>query len=1031
MKTTTGILFFFFCFSFSIYGQGIDTSGVVREVDSLIYLNNTLYDQSQIDSALVVIQQAETKIVSYLGNKHSKYAECLFYHARTLNKNNELSNSLLLYLQCEEIRKVTLGKWNLDYAKTIYNIGKIYMAMGYYDKCEAYYLEVKEIREVILGKQHLDYIGVMTNIGNLYADLGQYQKSELFYIETQDIVKNVLGKDHQKYIDVTQNLGLLYIEMGMYEKAESALLESKYLQKKTLEEQPVSYIGILNNLGMLYGAVEDYRKSEECFLEALVTYEQLTSVQDDILYASLKHNLGLIYFYLNNLSTAEKYLLNAKEIRFKVVGDTHPEYGTVLLNLANVYLRMNKYDDAEVLLLKSKNIQTSSIGKDHPNYINIIYSLGVLYHEIGQLEKSVQMLSESVDIAERILGVTDAKYPRNLTALANVYILQRKYFTADSLLTHAIILYNNITKGYRDGFFAALEIQFGLNKTQGKLENCTKLMMQLLHFSKILFKESALYLSENEQCLYANRFKETITNSYSLIWDEKLHYEDVTKTGFDFALLSKEYILTNKAHIKSMMAQDMQSNLMFEQMLVSSKLLVAEYSKPINERTNVEELEEEANALEKELVRTVSGFGDAIRQVSWSEVQAALQPGEAALEFIHFNYYKTQLTDSVLYAVMLLKPGMERPLFVPLFEEKSLRALLPKNGRLNADQINALYGTDNALYSLLWSPLEPYLKEVRRVYHAPSGLLHRLNMAALPTGQGNLLSDRHDLVLLGSTRQLVVGASSGERNSHNALAYGGIQFDMDSTAYKAPTTDGIDLRRGAAFDFSDTTARGDNWQYLKWSEKEVENLRPVFERAGIAVQVHKAWQATEESFKQIGKKEPSPRILHLSTHGFFFPDPKARKEGSRIGGENVAFKMSEHPMIRSGLLLAGANHAWKTGRPLGSREDGILTAYEISHLDLRGTDLVVLSACETGLGHIEGNEGVYGLQRAFKIAGAKKLILSLWQVPDYQTQELMAIFYQKWLTEKLSVRAALHAAQDTLRRKGYEPYYWAGFVLVE
>ncbi len=140
---------------------------------------------------------------------------------------------------------------------------------------------------------------------------------------------------------------------------------------------------------------------------------------------------------------------------------------------------------------------------------------------------------------------------------------------------------------------------------------------------------------------------------------------------------------------------------------------------------------------------------------------------------------------------------------------------------------------------------------------------------------------------------------------------------------------------------------------------------------------------------------------------------------------------SGHPLIRSGLILAGANHAWQAGKPLGQREDGILTAYEISQMDLRNTELVVLSACETGLGDIRGNEGVYGLQRAFKIAGVKYLIMSLWQVPDYQTQELMTVFYRKWLEEKMTVRQALKAAQEEMRKKRYEPFYWAGFVLVE
>ena len=137
-------------------------------------------------------------------------------------------------------------------------------------------------------------------------------------------------------------------------------------------------------------------------------------------------------------------------------------------------------------------------------------------------------------------------------------------------------------------------------------------------------------------------------------------------------------------------------------------------------------------------------------------------------------------------------------------------------------------------------------------------------------------------------------------------------------------------------------------------------------------------------------------------------------------------------MIRSGLILAGGNYAWQTGKPFrDGLEDGILTAYEISQMNLSNTELVVLSACETGLGDIQGNEGVYGLQRAFKIAGVKYIIMSLWQVPDKQTSMLMTTFYKKWLEEKMSIPDAFHAAQKELRDIGLDPYQWAGFVLVE
>jgi hypothetical protein len=315
--------------------------------------------------------------------------------------------------------------------------------------------------------------------------------------------------------------------------------------------------------------------------------------------------------------------------------------------------------------------------------------------------------------------------------------------------------------------------------------------------------------------------------------------------------------------------------------------------------------------------------------------------------------------------------------------------------------------------------------------------------------------------------QLVVPASfTAQAESGEVLLWGGIQYDMDSTAINAANaklkTDLARTRGDLGFEKTDSTSRlacestdgcrGGSWEYLPWTEKEINAIAPILTAAGLKPTSRKGFSATEDVFKTIGSnanvgrvsnpsdvsnpsniKNRSPRILHIATHGYFFPDPKTAENGRKMLNEvEPVFKISDHPMIRSGLLLAGANQAWKTGKPLRpDLEDGILTAYEISQMDLSNTELVVLSACETGLGDIQGNEGVYGLQRAFKIAGAKYLIMSLWQVPDFQTQELMTAFYQKWLAEKLSLPDAFRAAQQMMREKYEHPYFWAGFVLVE
>jgi CHAT domain-containing protein len=261
---------------------------------------------------------------------------------------------------------------------------------------------------------------------------------------------------------------------------------------------------------------------------------------------------------------------------------------------------------------------------------------------------------------------------------------------------------------------------------------------------------------------------------------------------------------------------------------------------------------------------------------------------------------------------------------------------------------------------------------------------------------------------------------------------------MDSTAISS-TINSLPFRGFEEPNWSpfqpDESLRSNTWKYLSGSASEALEIKGILQTAKIEVQLDTGYFATEESIKLIGyQTSDSPRILHIATHGYFFPDPKSEVNNGLTSNSMSApmFKISELPMIRSGLVLAGAQEVWTSGIAPKNREDGILTAYEISQMNLSNTELVVLSACETGLGDIEGNEGVYGLQRAFKIAGAKYLIMSLWKVSDQSTKELMTDFYHHWLNNGMTIPEAFRVAQQNMKLKYPEiPYYWAGFVLLD
>ena len=475
--------------------------------------------------------------------------------------------------------------------------------------------------------------------------------------------------------------------------------------------------------------------------------------------------------------------------------------------------------------------------------------------------------------------------------------------------------------------------------------------------------------------------------------------------------------------------------------------LAAQYAKPLAYRdsTMIFELREKVDKYEKQIARTVKAYSGLTKEYNWSDVRNHLKKGEAVLEFINYRYVPDRVSDSIMYAALLLRYDQSVIKFIPLVEEKELLKSIQKNNSHNPQvQMNQLYATRGAgqlvtqnysgLYEMLWKPLEPYLSGIQSIYFSPTGELNRLNFNAIPVQNSTLLSDTYRLSQVGSARQICLPEQNQLYNKQVAL-FGGLLYDgpeEDSLKDEKPI-DEIGKTPQEEQSKSNHGMKGASWEYLPGTEEEIRDLGKLFKSSHYKVMSYSGSMGTEKLFKAMVKSGSSPGIIHLATHGYFFSD--AMREVSKLqfvaGRQEPVFKSSEQPMLRSGLILSGGNAGWRGERKLVDQEDGVLTAYEISQLDLSNTELVVLSACETGLGDIQGNEGVYGLQRAFKIAGVKYIIMSLWQVPDKQTSMLMTTFYKNWLENKMTIPDAFHAAQKELRDLGFDPYQWAGFVLIE
>ncbi len=406
--------------------------------------------------------------------------------------------------------------------------------------------------------------------------------------------------------------------------------------------------------------------------------------------------------------------------------------------------------------------------------------------------------------------------------------------------------------------------------------------------------------------------------------------------------------------------------------------------------------------------------------ITWQQIQQSMQLDEAAIEFLRYpKFSNNNYTDSVNFAAIVIRKKGE-PVLVPLGSEAQVQWCMT-GGKTDSKETNIskLYRssikgnintgpafTGDSLYNILWKPLMPYLAGVKVVSYAPDGLLHKIAFAALPTGAGTLLLDSFQLQQYSSVRQ-VAEKKNTQNTVKTALLEGYADFNAGSDA-----------------------TGNETWQILPATKKEIVTLQQLFQSKGINVAIDSGFKANEENFKAMSGN--APNILHIATHGFFLPDPPTQSADANSGATATSgnlFATSQDPLMRSGIILAGANKYWQGEIVPNGKDDGILTAFEIAQLNLQNTALAVLSACETGLGDVQDSEGVFGLQRALKMAGIKNMVLSLWQVPDEETMELMSNFYTRLLNGK-NVRQSFYEAQKAMRLK-YPPYSWAAFVLME
>lgn len=875
--------------------------------------------------------------------------------------------------------------------QTLYRLGECQMLQEEFVEADSLFRLALQLIELDFSENLIEKSIIYNLQGRLLEEQNKLTVALEKYNQSVAIAKEILSKQHYFYGRSLGNRGKVFLKMGKLAAAETDLLNAFQIYKNTFGEAP-PLVFIADGLQDLY---KKLGQQDKALKYALLQKEIYLNANQLLDYARIANNLA--YAYKNQDNYEEAITLVTEAIsKLEFAEKTENKFYALLhMNLASMNSDLKNYDAAEVSFIVAKNQLKALYGDLHSWYAATINNLATLYERTGNYLNAKDLYFETQRIDSTTLGIKHPYYIHTLYKLANIHALTNEPTTAFDFYKKANTGQIDLIYNYYSGFDEQTRLDY-LQKTE-------KFFARFYSFGLDHYAEIPALAMEMQRVSLATK---------NLALDFSINNQNLANSLPDTAMVA-----------------------MYQRFLVVKKQLAKAYiqSEKQLEKSGVSlvTLESEAELLEKQLIRskalTANQLGDHERP-NLEQLKSNLPADAGTIDFLRFNYLPANRnTDSIFYVALVNFTRL-----VPLGEEQKLRRMLRANVRRGGSNYVEKQRIGYDLYQQIWQPVEPFLKNKTTVNITASGYLHKVAFAALPTNAtgSETLLQQHQFTYLGNLKDLQVADNELVSESKAIVLFGGIQYDLDTTFLRQ--NESIKNDTNIVFDnkkansnlvlTADSTRSGVVFNYLPGTEQEVQRIARSFNKNDWTTQILKGENATEEYFKKL----TSANVLHLATHGYFFSlSNTTNTEPTNARGRIQAAK---NPLIRSGLALADANYAWKTGKSIAEKEDGILTAYEIANCQLQQTNLVVLSACETALGDVRTTEGVFGLQRAFKTAGVEELVISLWKVPDAQTSELMVLFYDFYLKNG-DAAVALHKAQLEMAKR-YSAYYWAGFVLL-
>jgi len=882
---------------------------------------------------------------------------------------------------------------------------------GKYREAAAIAQQELRLRQQLLGEQHPSCATCLNNLAGMYNEMEDFGKAEPLFQKALALRKQALSEKHPDYAISLNSLASMYQRMGAYAKAGPLYRQSLALRKELLGEKHPAYAIGLNNLALLYEDMGDYAKAEPLYQQALALYKA-------------------------------------------VLGEKHPHYATSLNNLAALYWRTHDYAKAEPLYRQVLALRKQMQGEKHPDYILALNNLATVYEGMGDYAKAVSLQQRALALYKEVLGEKSLAYAAGLNNLASLYKDMGDYAKAEPLYQQALALRKQLMGEQHPDYAVYLDNLALLHLANGEAQRGEPLARRAAELTRSLLERTASVQSERQQLAMTAKSRWALDCYLSLASAAKAPADEVYAVvlAWKGAVSARQQYFRlqrlgeERPEVSRVYAELQQATARLAQLSHASP----DPKRPDQLRRDLDKTSDDIERLQRDLVRLSEPYRQHLRQQRMvpAELRKALPEGTALVDLFEYGRYQLQAKGQQVrqrrLTAFVLRPD-QSVVRLDLGPAEPIRQAVTE-WRKHFGLGEAGTAAGKQLRRLVWKPLEQHLGSVSTVLISPDGVLGKLPWAALPGRKPDsyLLEERAVAILPIPQQlpQMLQRSPAPADDTPSLLLVGDVDYGAD------PGRPGTAVAARSA-PRSDRAGTRGTWSPLRETRQEILAVRDSFEQryAEGKVKVLRQGDATEEAVRQQASRH---RYLHFATHGFFAPESlrsgltvgsrdKENEAASRSGQRDVS---GFHPGLLSGLVLAGANHAASA-----ERDDGILTALEVGALDLSGTELAVLSACETGLGAEAGGEGLLGLQRAFQVAGTRSVVAGLWTVDDRATRALMVDFYDNLWGKKLSRLEALRQAQLSMLREGIKrgldlpadeppdqqrrlsPFYWAAFVL--